>query len=143
LALSMANSDSSSSSTVQIVVATHGDLACALVRTVELIAGPQSNILCLGLLPGDDLQLFKSRLRATVTVEKPALILVDMPGGTPWNLALVAAAEKASVRVVAGVNLPMLLEVVLAPYGEDIDQLARLAQETAVQAVRIGSTGDR
>src|SRR5690349_17882012 len=125
---------------VQIVVATHGDVACALLRTVEVIAGPQSSIVCLGLFPGDDLQEYKSRLLAVIARDKPALILVDMPGGTPWNLALTVASQVPFVRVVAGVNLPMLLEVALSSNSDDIDQLARLAQETAVQAVRIGST---
>jgi mannose/fructose/sorbose-specific phosphotransferase system IIA component len=130
-------------SSAQIIVAAHGDLACALVRTVELIAGPLPNLQCLALAPAEDLQGFTSRLANSIAPNRPALILVDMPGGTPWNLALAVAAENESVRVVAGVNLPMLLEVALAPQNGDIEKLARLAQESGAGSVKIGFAGSR
>ncbi len=122
----------------QIVLVSHGDLACALKRTAELIAGPQTDVTCLALMPGDDVPAFQSRLVQAVGSTRPTLILVDMLGGTPWNVALAASARNALVRVVSGMNLPMLLELSLARQGATVDALARLALEAAQQALQVG-----
>ena len=68
------------SSSPHIIVATHGDLGRALVQAVESIAGPQPRI-----------------AYVTRPDRQPALVLVDMAGGTPWNTALrvARAAEQA------------------------------------------------
>jgi len=72
---------------------------------------------------------------------QPILILVDVPGGTPWNVAVALAASVPDMRVVSGVNLSMLLEVTLLRSGLDIDQLARLAYQTGMEAITIARTG--
>ena len=124
---------------VTIIVATHGDLAEALFRTAELIAGPMPDGICLGLAAGETQAIFEMRLAAAVPAAVPSLVLVDLFGGTPWNAALRLARSRPQMRVVSGVNLPMLLEVVLAGVGDrdaDADQLARLARQAGVEAVR-------
>jgi mannose/fructose/sorbose-specific phosphotransferase system IIA component len=126
---------------VQIVVATHGELARALVSTAELIAGQQADIRYYSLMPGDDVQAFRASLAEVVGHTRPTLILVDMTGGTPWNVALAVAAQNARVRVVSGVSLPMLLEVSFSRQGMSIDQLADLAVQTGTQAVQYGPRG--
>lgn len=121
----------------QLIVATHGDLACALVRTAELIAGPQTDVKCVTLAPGEAVEAFRSRLMADLRPVQPTLILVDLFGGTPWNVAVSLTADDPTARVVSGVNLPMLLEVVLSRRTLDVAQLALLALETGAQAVKM------
>jgi mannose/fructose/sorbose-specific phosphotransferase system IIA component len=121
---------------IGIMIATHGDLACALLRTVELIAGPQAGVVCVSLPPDETPDAFRSRLAAELSPTEPTLILVDMPGGSPWNIAAGLAATSPQVRVVSGVNLPMLLEVALSREGMNVDQLARTAQEAGALAVK-------
>ena len=127
---------------VQIVVASHGELARALVNTAELIAGEQADIRYYSLMPGDDVRAFQSSLAEVVGQARPTLILVDMAGGTPWNVALAVAAQNARVRVVSGVSLPMLLEVTFSRQGMTVDQLAALALQTGAQAVQTGPHGN-
>ena len=121
---------------VQIIVASHGDLACALVRAAELIAGPQEDVFCLALMPGDDVRVFQTRLADLAGLTRPALIMVDMMGGTPWNVALAVAPQNEQIRVISGVNLPMLLEVTFSRPTMRLDQLVTLAQETGIQAMQ-------
>ena len=123
---------------VQIIVASHGELARALVSTAELIAGVQTDVRYLSLMPGDDVQAFQSHLEEIIGPERPALILVDMLGGTPWNVALAVTAQNPRVRVVSGANLPILLEVAFSHQKMSIDQLAALAQETGAQSAQAG-----
>ena len=123
---------------VQIVVASHGELARALVNTAELIAGQQADIRYYSLMPGDDVRAYQNSLAEVVGHARPTLILVDMAGGTPWNVALAVAAQNARIRVVSGVSLPMLLEVTFSRQGMTVDQLATLALQTGAQAVQAG-----
>jgi mannose/fructose/sorbose-specific phosphotransferase system IIA component len=125
----------------KIVLVSHGELACALLRAAELIAGPQADVTCLALMPGDGIPALQTRLGEVVGLSRPALVLVDMPGGTPWNVALAVASQNASARVVSGMNLPMLLEVSLSRQGMSIDALARLALESGEEAVQVGPSG--
>jgi mannose/fructose/sorbose-specific phosphotransferase system IIA component len=125
---------------IPIIVAAHGDLAQALYGSAELIAGAQEGVICLGLPPGGNLQAFSAQLAAALASSPSALVLVDMQGGTPWNVAVRLAAPRSGVRVVSGVSLPMLLEVLLARAGQDVDALAQLAVDTGVRAVQINPT---
>ncbi|MCL4504436.1 MAG: PTS sugar transporter subunit IIA [Chloroflexi bacterium] len=126
-----------SQSISQIIVTTHGSLAQALGQTLELIAGPQPAIAYLPLAFGDDVQVYKTQIAAAITPDRATLIMVDLPGGTPWNVAVSVANEIAGVRVVSGVNLSMLLEVCLSRQGLAIDQLTRIAEETGREAIRV------
>ena len=120
-----------------IIVATHGDLACVLLQASESIAGVQQDMACVGLQAGADLQEFQSHILGTFRPGQPTLILVDIPGGTPWHVAATIAARLQNVRVVSGVNLSMLLEVALSRRGLDIDELAELARQTGIEAITI------
>ena len=122
--------------TTQLILASHGQLACALKGTAEMIIGPQLDVMCFSLAAGADVEEFKERIAIAVSTGQPVLILVDMTGGTPWNVALAASADKAWVRVVGGVNLPMLLEVAMARGTADVQQLAHIADEAGVQGIR-------
>lgn len=92
----------------------------------------------MALHPGGDIGAYTAHMAALAEHNHPCLILADMAGGTPWNVGLALAARAEWVRVVSGVNLPMLLETALARHGMGVDALALLAQETGVHSVRIG-----
>lgn len=119
----------------RIVVATHGDLARALLGAVESIAGPLPDIVCLGLAEGESPDVFEARLTAALTPDSPALVLVDFPGGTPWNAALRVARARPHLRLVSGVNLPMLLDVALLSVA-DPAQLAAAAVDAGLRSIQ-------
>ncbi len=120
----------------RIVVATHGDLARALLGAIESIAGPQQDIVCLGLAAGESPGVFEARLIAALASDAPALVLVDFLGGTPWNAALRVARQRERLRVVSGVNLPMLLEVAMLP-RDDLEQLTGAALDAGIRSIQV------
>lgn len=97
---------------IGIVLATHGNLGEALINSMNLILGEQPQVEPLSLQVEDDIEVANGRLREAVKkvdAGEGVLILTDMLGGTPSNLAL-SLLGKPGVEVVSGVNLPMLLK---------------------------------
>ena len=100
---------------VGIVVATHGRLAEELIATAEGIVGRMER--CRAVSVGADSSMEEARARlgeaiAEVDAGEGVLVLTDMFGGTPANLALTFLDEK--IEVVTGVNLPMLIKLATA-----------------------------
>jgi mannose/fructose/sorbose-specific phosphotransferase system IIA component len=122
---------------VSIIVVSHGHLASALIGAVEMIAGPQEGLYAVEIGPGESPDTFTARLnRVLRAVEpSPALILVDLLGGTPYN---VAARQSVVDRnaCVSGANLPMLLELVVARDGMSAQELAEAAERVGRDAIR-------
>ncbi len=103
---------------VGLVVATHGRLAEELLRTAEGIVGPLE--LCEAVSVQADVSMEDARARLGEAVRRVdagdgVLVLTDMFGGTPANLALTFLDEK--VEVVTGVNLPMVVKLATARGG--------------------------
>src|SRR5512133_4188416 len=103
------------SSMVGLVVATHGGLADELLRTAQGIVGPLAQ--CEAVSIGASVSMDDCRTRLEDAVQRAdsgegVLVLTDMFGGTPANLALTFLDEK--VEVVTGVNLPMILKLATA-----------------------------
>jgi PTS system mannose-specific IIA component len=97
---------------IGIVVVTHGDLGKACVEAVELIAGPQSHVKCLGFHHGDGPEhLEKNILNAVRELDEGdgVLAFVDFYGGTPANLVLKCMRRQKFLGI-AGLNMPMLVE---------------------------------
>lgn len=96
---------------IGILVVSHGSLAAGLLDAAALFLGDQPQLSALMLRDGDDAQLFRLRMKEAVNALDSGdgvLILADLFGGTPCNCAMELQSE--SVQVIAGVNLPMLME---------------------------------
>jgi PTS system mannose-specific IIA component len=100
---------------VGLVLATHGGLAEELLRTAEGIVGPLEQCEAVSIGVGASMEEQQARLGAAVKrcdSGDGVLVLTDMFGGTPANLALTFLDEK--IEVVTGVNLPMILKLATA-----------------------------
>ena len=96
---------------IGLVLVTHGRLAAEFVVAMEHVVGPQMAIepICIG--PDDDMELRRADIaRAVAKVEDGSgvIVLTDLFGGTPSNLAI-SLMEPGKVEVIAGINLPMLM----------------------------------
>ncbi len=112
---------------VGLVVATHGRLGEELVRTAEGIVGPLVQARPLSISAASSMEAAREELRAAIRAVDDGdgvLVLTDMLGGTPANLALTFLDEK--IEVLTGVNLPMLLK--LASCRSENSALAATAQ---------------
>jgi PTS system mannose-specific IIA component len=128
---------------IGVVVATHGDLAQALVSTVQLVARDTSHIVAVAIRQDDDANVFLERFLKAVEQARQGrqgvVILTDMFGGTPSTLGM-TLFERGKVEILTGVNLPMLIKVV-AQMDQDLDVItvAERARASAVQAIALAS----
>lgn len=126
----------------RIVIAGHGPLPGALLATAETIAGTIPDISAVGLRAHETPDHFASELRAAIGHDhRRVLVLADLLGGTPYNVAAAVARRSSRVVCVSGVNLGMLLEAALSnePLEEAlVERLLDAGREGVVEAARHG-----
>ncbi|MEM7492696.1 MAG: PTS sugar transporter subunit IIA [Pseudomonadota bacterium] len=126
---------------IGIVVVSHGKLARELVRAAEHVVGEQSAFRSISIEVEDDIDARREQIRETVKAcdsGKGVIILTDMFGGTPSNLALSNLAP-GKVDVVGGVNLPMLIHLLQARDELTLSEAAQAAADAGQRYIRIGS----
>lgn len=125
--------------TTGIVILSHGTFARHLVRAAELIAGKQRLLLTGGLEPHmglpDFAQLVEQCCQKLHPKSDGILVLVDLQGGTPFNAANLLL-RKFNARLVCGVNMPMLLEVLMCRDTQSLEELAATAVRAGKEGVR-------
>ncbi|HJD46825.1 MAG TPA: hypothetical protein H9909_08260 [Candidatus Mediterraneibacter norfolkensis] len=119
---------------VSIVILNHGRLGQELIASAEMIIGEISNIQAVSLLPGMSIEEFyKAADRVILPLKGEIVILTDLFGGTPCNVAMMLQ-QKYNVRILCGMNLPMLIDLVntidMGGY-ENMDELIGQVLETA------------
>lgn len=112
---------------IGIVVATHGELGRSLAGTLRLILGEIQGLAAVALESSDSLEAFQEKLEKALSEVDPkgegSFVLVDMLGGTPFNVSFRLSQEKP-IQLITGVNLPMLLKAVSHQGDSDIQALA-------------------
>ena len=126
---------------IGLVLVTHGRLAQEFISVMEHIVGPQKQIAAVCMGPEDDLE--KKRLEILQKVKevdtgKGVLILTDMFGGTPSNLAI-SFTEDKKVEALAGINLPMLIKLASVRQTETLSQAALSGQEAGRKYINAAS----
>ena len=94
------------------IIVTHGNFGIELLKSVEMIAGKQDDTVVFSINPGDDLSIVQAQLQKLVIENQITYIFVNIFGGTPFNFAATLMNEQ--VKIITGVNLPMLLEYYLS-----------------------------
>lgn len=97
-----------------IIIGTHGYFAEELLKTAEMIFGPTSNVKAIHLIPGKGVEdLVKEYKQAIVEMDTTdgVIFLNDLFGGSPYNAACRVAMESDDYGIAAGVNLPMLIDM--------------------------------
>jgi mannose PTS system EIIA component len=127
---------------IGVVVVTHGQLANELVNAAEMIAGELPRFEAVALGWHDDPNAAKDQIAAAIGRVGGAggvLILTDMFGGTPSNLGITFLEDDA-VEVVTGVNLPMLVKLASLDRSQaSLLGVARQVREHAREAIRVAS----
>jgi PTS system mannose-specific IIA component len=126
---------------IGMVLVTHGRLAAEFIAALEHVVGPQTNIAAVCIGPEDDMeQRRQDILRAIGEVDAGSgvVLLTDMFGGTPSNLAI-SVMDKARVEVIAGINLPMLIKLASLRESESLAAAVRGAQEAGRKYINVAS----
>ena len=98
---------------IGMVLVTHGRLAAEFVAALEHVVGAQTQIAAVCIGPDDDMEQRRQEILhriGEVDGGSGAVLLTDMFGGTPSNLAI-SVMDRAKIEVIAGVNLPMLIKL--------------------------------
>lgn len=123
------------------LVVSHGHLAQELLAAAEMIVGEISHIQAVSIGWHDDVNEARSEIErrlADVANGSPVLILTDMFGGTPSNIAF-SFHEPGKVDVVTGANLPMIIKIASQREGETLESLARTVCEQGRSSIAMAS----
>lgn len=123
----------------KIVIVAHGELAKSFRDTVGMIAGPESaaQIACLCMTPEKEPEEFAEEARELLNQDPDAdyLIFADLFGASPCNTCI-SVFRSASYRMVTGVNLGVLLEIMFQKDNLSLEELYETAQEMAKEGVK-------
>ncbi len=126
---------------IGVVLVTHGRLAEEFRNAVEHVVGPQENLETVAIGADDDIeQRRKDIIDAVARVEggSGVIVLTDMFGGTPSNLAI-SVMEAGRVEVIAGMNLPMLIKLSSIRRNDDMDAAIEGAQAAGRKYINVAS----
>ena len=119
------------------VIVTHGHLAGELLAAAEMIVGPIPHITAVSIGWHDDVDSAREeieRAMARVAQGRGVLILTDMFGGTPTNIASMFLAEN-EVEVASGVNLPMVIKLASQAELEPLAEIARRVRDQGKESI--------
>ena len=126
---------------IGLVLVTHGRLASEFIVAMEHVVGPQRQIepICIG--PDDDMEERRGQIAdaiAAVDQGDGVIILTDLFGGTPSNLAI-SLMKSDKIEVIAGVNLPMLIRLDGARKTMDVRGAVAAAREAGRKYISVAS----
>ncbi|MBN9304951.1 MAG: PTS fructose transporter subunit IIA [Devosia sp. 67-54] len=126
---------------IGLVLVTHGALAVEFKSALEHVVGPQEQVetVCIG--PDDDMEARREDIIAAVEKANTGdgvVILTDMFGGTPSNLAI-SVMKTVGAEVIAGVNLPMLVKLTRVRSDLEIKQAVTMAAEAGRKYINVAS----
>ncbi len=126
---------------IGMVLVSHGQLATEFRAAMEHVVGrqPQVAVVCIG--PEDDMDMRRSEIVEAIRgVDSGCgvVVLTDMFGGTPSNLAI-SAMNGSNVEVVAGINLPMLVKLAKVREGAPLTEAVVQAQEAGRKYINVAS----
>ena len=126
---------------IGLVLVTHGRLAVEFVTAMEHVVGPQTAIeaICIG--PEDDMEARRADIAAAIAkvdTGSGVIVLTDLFGGTPSNLAI-SLMDVGRVEVIAGINLPMLIRLESARRRMNVVEAVAAAREAGRKYISVAS----
>lgn len=126
---------------IGLVLVTHGRLAAEFLSAMQHVVGKQEQVetVCIG--PEDDMESRRAEILQKVRdvdQGQGAIVLTDMFGGTPSNLAI-SIMDQANVEILAGVNLPMLIKLAALRKDCPLKEAVQGAQDAGKKYINIAS----
>lgn len=123
---------------IALLIGTHGNLAKELLRSSEMIYGSGENVAAVTFEPGESvedlLHKYKQALQ-NLDTKDGILFLTDLFGGSPYNVASSFAIQDENIGIVAGVNLPMILEII-GSQSSNIPEAVEMAQASGKAGIQ-------
>jgi mannose PTS system EIIA component len=126
---------------IGVVIVTHGGLAHEFRAALEHVVGRQDKLETLSIGPEDDMEARRAELVAAigrVTSDKGVIVMTDMFGGTPSNLAI-NVMDETGAEVIAGINLPMLIKLATARKDMTLQAAVQAAKDAGRKYISVAS----
>jgi PTS system mannose-specific IIA component len=126
---------------IGLVIVTHGRLAEEFVKAMEHVVGPQTAVAAICIGPDDDMERRRRDILKAcgeVDLGSGVILLTDMFGGTPSNLAI-SVMEQTKAEVIAGLNLPMLIKLASIRGRETLNVCVAHAQQAGRKYISVAS----
>ena len=126
---------------IGLVLVTHGKLALELISAMEHVVGPQTHVKAICIGPDDDMDERRKEIldaAKSVNLGDGVILLTDMFGGTPSNLAI-SVMDKVKGEVIAGVNLPMLIKLASCRVSQKLADAVVKAQDAGRKYIIVAS----
>ncbi|MCB1548994.1 MAG: PTS sugar transporter subunit IIA [Hyphomicrobiaceae bacterium] len=126
---------------IGLVIVTHGGLAREFQAALEHVVGPQERIETISIGPEDDMEERRNQILSAVARAEAGdgvIVLTDMFGGTPSNLAI-SVMDERKIEVIAGINLPMLIKLASVRADTPITEAVDLAKEAGRKYISVAS----
>ena len=126
---------------IGLVLVTHGNLADEFVAAMQHVVGKQEQIATVCIGPEDDMEMRRDEILKKVEDVNDGsgvVVLTDMFGGTPSNLAI-SIMDRAKVEILAGVNLQMLIKIASLRKEKDLKNTVEGAQEAGKKYINVAS----
>lgn len=126
---------------IGMVLVTHGRLAEEFVAATEHVVGEQQDIRAICIGPDDDMEQRREDIvKAVEQVDSGSgvVVLTDMFGGTPSNLAI-SMLDRGNVEVIAGINLPMLIKLASVRKNKSLEEAVEEAQAAGRKYINVAS----
>ena len=126
---------------IGMVLVTHGQLATGFRAALEHVVGPQSGFETITIGPEDDMEQRRADILGAVTRVQDGsgvVLLTDMFGGTPSNLAI-SVMDGGRIEVICGINLPMLIKLATLRETTDLDHAVVEARDAGRKYITVAS----
>lgn len=122
-----------------VLIVTHGNFGKELLKSVEMIMGEQEDAAALGLNPGEEVDALRAEVDRIIVengeADKETIVLVDLLGGSPSNVALYAL-KKHDIKLITGVNILMLIEFFSSREYDELDDLVQKMIDSSVEGIK-------
>lgn len=126
---------------IGLILVTHGDLADHFVDAMQHVVGPQDAVATVCIGPSDDMENRRQEIAdaiASVDRGNGVIVLTDLFGGTPSNLAI-SLLDRGHVEVIAGINLPMLIRLAGARKSMSVIEAVAAAKKAGRNYITVAS----
>ena len=125
---------------ISVIIGTHGTFSEEILKSAEMIFGAQENVGSVSFKPGEGIENLVEKYNELISKldsTDGVLFMVDLFGGSPFNAASLIAMKHDNMEIVAGVNLPMILETLGSREFSSLQELLVIAENSGKEAIRV------
>ena len=125
---------------ISVIISTHGMFSEEILKSAEMIFGNQENVGTVTFKPGEGVENLLEKYNKLINeldCTDGVLFMVDLFGGSPFNAASIIAMKHDNMEIVAGVNLPMILETLGSRDFSSLSELLTIAENSGKEAIRV------